>query len=66
MVKKVDPYPGMWRVDLHTHTWASPDSKNDPAALVDRARELGLNRVAVTDHNTIEGALAAHGWPPTW
>lgn len=64
MAKRVDPYRGMWRVDLHTHTWASPDSKNDPAALVERAREIGLNRVAVTDHNTIEGALAAQRLAP--
>ena len=55
---------GMWRIDLHTHTWASRDSKNDPAALVERAREIGLNKIAVTDHNTIEGALAAQRLAP--
>jgi predicted metal-dependent phosphoesterase TrpH len=64
VAKKVDPYLGLWRVDLHTHTWASRDSKNDPAALVERAREAGLNRVAVTDHNVIEGALAAQRLAP--
>lgn len=60
----VDPVRGRWRVDLHMHTWASPDSKNDPAALVERARAVGLNRIAVTDHNTIEGALAAQRLAP--
>lgn len=64
MVKKVDPVRGMWRIDLHTHTWASPDSKNDPKALVERARAVGLNRIAVTDHNVIEGALEARRLAP--
>jgi hypothetical protein len=60
----VDPVRGMWRIDLHMHTWVSPDSKNDPKALVERARTVGLNRIAVTDHNAIEGALEAHRLAP--
>ncbi len=64
MARRVDPVRGNWRVDLHTHTWASPDSLTDPRILVERARDLGLNRVAVTDHNTIEGALAAYALAP--
>lgn len=64
MARRVDPVRGSWRVDLHTHTWASPDSRTDPAVLVARAREIGLNRIAVTDHNTIEGALAAQALAP--
>lgn len=55
---------GNWRIDLHTHTWASPDSLTDPRDLVAHARDIGLNRVAVTDHNTIEGALAAYALAP--
>lgn len=64
MTKHVDPFLGRWRVDLHSHTWASPDCLTDPAALVEQARAVGLNRLAVTDHNTIEGALAAHALAP--
>lgn len=64
MARRVDPVRGNWRIDLHTHTWASADSNNDPRALVERARDLGLNRVAVTDHNTIEGALTARALAP--
>jgi predicted metal-dependent phosphoesterase TrpH len=64
VVKKVDPVRGTWRIDLHTHTWVSPDSKTDPKALVEQAREVGLNRIAVTDHNVIEGALEAHRLAP--
>lgn len=64
MARRVDPVRGNWRIDLHTHTWVSPDSLTDPRDLVERARDIGLNRVAVTDHNTIEGALAAHALAP--
>ncbi len=64
MAHRVDPVRGDWRIDLHTHTWASPDSLTDPRDLVERARAVGLNRVAITDHNTIEGALAAHALAP--
>jgi len=53
-----------WRVDLHTHTCFSPDSATDPAALIARGREVGLDRLAVTDHNTIAGALAAQRLAP--
>lgn len=64
MARRVDPVRGMWRIDLHMHTWASPDSRTDPRALVERAREIGLNKIAVTDHNTIAGALAAQALAP--
>lgn len=53
-----------WRVDLHMHTNASRDSATEPAALVSRARQVGLQRVAITDHNTIAGALAAQKLAP--
>lgn len=64
MVRKVDPVRGLWRIDLHTHTWVSSDSKSDPRDLVERARAVGLDRIAVTDHNTIAGALEAHRLAP--
>lgn len=47
------------RVDLHSHTHHSKDAATEPLQLVERAREVGLDRVAVTDHGTIEGALLA-------
>lgn len=49
--------PGPIRVDLHMHSRWSPDSSTSLGALVERARELGLDRIALTDHNTAEGAL---------
>jgi predicted metal-dependent phosphoesterase TrpH len=47
----------MLRVDLHLHSRYSHDSRSSLAQLIDRARECGLDRLALTDHNTVEGAL---------
>jgi predicted metal-dependent phosphoesterase TrpH len=47
------------RVEFHCHTIASKDSLVRPAALVEAARPKSLDRVIVTDHNTIAGARAA-------
>jgi predicted metal-dependent phosphoesterase TrpH len=52
------------RADLHTHTAFSPDSRTSPAELVERAAELGLDRVAVTDHGEMEGARIAQTIDP--
>ena len=46
------------RADLHMHTTAS-DGWPSPHQLVDQARRVGLDVIAVTDHDTIEGALRA-------
>jgi predicted metal-dependent phosphoesterase TrpH len=46
-------------VDLHLHTSASYDCLSEPREVVERAREAGLDRIAVTDHDEIEGALRA-------
>lgn len=48
-----------WSVDLHMHTSASYDCLCEPRDVVEAAREAGLDRIAVTDHDEIEGALAA-------
>jgi predicted metal-dependent phosphoesterase TrpH len=40
------------KFDLHLHTTRhSPDSVMDPAAMVRRARELGLDGVVITEHD---------------
>ncbi len=51
--------PATARVDLHCHTSASFDGVADPIAVVARAAELGLTHLAITDHDTLDGALAA-------
>ncbi|MEJ2320059.1 MAG: PHP domain-containing protein [Gemmatimonadales bacterium] len=52
------------RVDLHTHTRRSPDASLRPVELVLRARDAGLDRIAVTDHGEIDGALEARELAP--
>lgn len=47
------------RVDLHCHTTASFDGVADPVALGARAVARGLSHIAVTDHDTIDGAMRA-------
>lgn len=48
----------MLRVDLHLHSQYSHDGRSSLRELVERAQECGLDRLALTDHNVIEGALA--------
>lgn len=51
-------------VEFHSHTHASKDSLTRPADLIAAARRKGLDRVVITDHNTIAGALAAKKMDP--
>ena len=45
-------------VDLHVHTNAS-DGTESPRQVVCRAREIGLQAIAITDHDTLEGIIPA-------
>jgi predicted metal-dependent phosphoesterase TrpH len=45
------------RVDLHLHSHFSPDGRSSLDELILRCTECGLDRIALTDHNTVEGAL---------
>ncbi|MFI0353556.1 PHP domain-containing protein [Actinomadura sp. 9N407] len=47
------------RIDLHTHSDAS-DGTRPPAEVVRRAREAGLDVLALTDHDTVAG------WDEAW
>ena len=47
-----------WRkVELHSHTWASPDSRLSLETIIRVNQERGIDALAVTDHNTTEGAF---------
>ena len=46
-------------IDLHCHTSASFDSLASPAAVVRAATARGITHLAITDHDKIDGALAA-------
>lgn len=54
----------MVSVDFHSHTIFSNDSHTRPESLIATSRRRGLDRVVITDHNTIAGALAAHALDP--
>jgi predicted metal-dependent phosphoesterase TrpH len=45
-------------IDLHTHTTAS-DGSYSPTELVNAAADIGLQAIAVTDHDTISGLAEA-------
>jgi predicted metal-dependent phosphoesterase TrpH len=45
-------------LDPHIHSTYSPDSTASPRDIIKKARSLGLDAIAVADHNTIKGALA--------
>jgi hypothetical protein len=49
-----------YRIDLHIHTVVSPCAEIEmiPPLIVRRALELGLDLIAITDHNTAENVLA--------
>ncbi len=47
----------MKRYDLHIHTKYSECSLNKPEKLLETAKKRGLDGIAITDHNTIKGAL---------
>jgi predicted metal-dependent phosphoesterase TrpH len=55
---------GLWSVDLHMHTRHSKDCLSNPADVVATARRVGLDRIAITDHDEIEGAFEAHRLAP--
>jgi predicted metal-dependent phosphoesterase TrpH len=54
-VQTSDTTGHLGRADLHIHTTYS-DGLVTPAQLLDAATALGLNVIAVTDHDTVEGA----------
>jgi predicted metal-dependent phosphoesterase TrpH len=61
---KSDQYRNSMKIDFHTHTEYSWDCLVKPDELVNAARRRGLDRVVVTDHNTIQGALLAYEIDP--
>lgn len=54
----------MWKVDLHSHTIFSRDCLTRPETTIARARAIGLDKLAITEHNNLAGALAAKKLAP--
>jgi len=44
------------KIDLHVHTCYSEDASTTLKEVIDYAEKKGLNGVAITDHNTLDGA----------
>jgi len=44
-------------LDFHIHSLFSPDSLSKPKSILNTAKIRGLNGIAITDHNTIRGAI---------
>jgi len=51
-------------LELHSHTRYSIDSLNRIADTVRTCREVGIDRIAITDHNEIAGAVRAYELAP--
>ena len=56
--------PRRLRVDMHCHTRASKDSLNPYDGIVPTLDARGIDRVVITDHDRIEGALRLHARAP--
>ena len=52
------------KVDFHCHSSYSPDSINELPELIRLAKKRGLDRLVITDHNCLRGALAAKNMDP--
>jgi hypothetical protein len=57
-------YPLIWPVDFHVHTYFSKDCPVPPLRVIQLAYRAGLRGIAVTDHDTEEGGLAAQELNP--
>jgi predicted metal-dependent phosphoesterase TrpH len=51
-------------VELHSHSYASYDSRLRPAEIVRACREKGIDKLALTDHHSIRGALELSALAP--
>ncbi|HRQ25006.1 MAG TPA: PHP domain-containing protein [Anaerolineales bacterium] len=51
----------MGLADLHLHTIHSSDGTASVTAVLRRAKEIGLDVIAITDHDEIRGSLEAMG-----
>lgn len=44
-------------IDPHIHSVYSKDSRMTPEEIIQRAREIGLDAIAIADHDSIEGSM---------
>ena len=53
-----------WNVELHSHTEWSKDCIVKFETIIALCQSRGINRIAITDHNTADGALAMQKLAP--
>jgi predicted metal-dependent phosphoesterase TrpH len=51
-------------MDMHLHTHRSFDCLSRPHQILETARRRGIDRLVITDHNEIRGALELHDLDP--
>jgi len=49
----------MLKLDLHIHSKYSEDAIGSPKEIIRSVKKKGLDGIAITDHNTIKGGIAA-------
>jgi predicted metal-dependent phosphoesterase TrpH len=54
----------MLRCEFHSHTVYSKDSLTQPEKILAACQRKGIQRIAITDHNTIQGGLHARSLDP--
>lgn len=54
----------MLKLDLHVHSCYSEDGGGSPQEIIRTLQHRGLQGVAITDHNTVEGSLKALACAP--
>ncbi|GIL12145.1 MAG: histidinol-phosphatase [Chloroflexota bacterium] len=54
----------LWNVDLHSHTLWSKDCLTRFETIIALCRRRGIHRIAISDHNTVDGALAMRELAP--
>lgn len=53
-----------YTVELHCHTYHSPDSLMLPEQILKACDNRGIDRIAITDHNSLAGALETAALAP--
>ena len=56
----------MLRVELHTHSASSHDGRDPVDLLLEQAAAVGLDALAVTDHDTIDASIEAAELAPAY
>lgn len=49
------------KLDLHVHSTCSRDATASPKDVMSRCKMLGLDGLAITDHNAVAGSVEAYG-----